>query len=204
MKIVKADEKEAIELASDSLQAGGIVIYPTDTIYGLGVDARNFMAVKRLDELKNREGKPLSILVSDMGMAEQYCRFTPFAKKYIEHLLPGPYTVVLERQGDGIAWNAAGDTVGIRLPNYEFPVSLVRGLGFPITSTSANLSTKPAPCKVDEIDEKIREGVDVIVDGGMCEYKEGSTVIDLRGKEAVVLRRGAGYEQFLKLQKSIL
>jgi len=204
MKFFKISDAEAIGAAADAVRAGGVVIYPTDTLYGIGVDARSPAAVRKVDALKDREGKPTSIVVSDIAMAEKYCSTEPISKRYMQLFLPGPYTFVLDRKGEGIARNAAGDTIGIRIPKSEFAIALVRKLGFPITTTSANITGKPGACKLDELEEAMREKADVVVDGGECEHKEGSTVVDLRGDSAVVLRRGAGYERFLELQKSIL
>ena len=204
MMLIKTDNQNSIGLASEALMRGELIIYPTDTIYGIGADARSEACVHKVDQLKDREGKPLSIVVSDMAMAEHYCRINPLIGKFAKSLLPGPYTFVLERKGEGIARNAAGDTVGIRIPKCEFTLALVRAVGFPIISTSANISGQAPACSVEELDKHLLEGVNTVIDGGPCSQRESSTVIDLRGSAPVVLRRGAGYDSFLELQKSLL
>ena len=184
MEFIRVQDANAISVAAEAVRAGGIIIYPTDTLYGIGVDARSWMAMHKADKLKNREDKPVSVVVADMAMAEQYCQVGALARKYAKHLLPGPYTFVLERKGEGIARNVAGDTIGIRIPKSEFPIALVHELGFPITSTSANLTEMPPAGRLEEVDEVVQQEADVVVDGGPCEHNEGSTVIDVRGKSA--------------------
>ncbi len=204
MMLIKTDTPNSIGLASEALRRGELIIYPTDTIYGIGADARSEACVHKIDAIKDREGKPFSIVVADTAMAEHYCRMTPMAGKLAKSLLPGPYTFVLERKGDGIARNAAGDTIGIRIPKNEFILALSRAVGFPIISTSANISGHPPACTVEELDKTLLEGVNMVIDGGPCEHRMSSTVVDLRGGAPVVLRRGAGYDRFLELQKSLL
>lgn len=204
MMLIKTDNPNAIGLASEALRRGELIIYPTDTLYGIGGDARSESCVHKIDLLKDRDGKPLSMVVADMAMAEHYCRVSLMAGKFAKQLLPGPYTFVLERKGDGIARNAAGDTIGIRIPKKEFALALVRAAGFPITSTSANMSGREPACTIEELDRRLLEGVGLVVDGGPCEHRESSTVVDMRGNAPVVLRRGAGYDRLLGLQKSLL
>ncbi|VVC04343.1 Threonylcarbamoyl-AMP synthase [Candidatus Burarchaeum australiense] len=204
MMLVKTTDPKSIALASEAVRKGDLIVYPTDTIYGIGADARSETAVRKVDTLKNREGKPISIVVTDMAMAEQYCVVSPLAAKYAKQLLPGPYTFVLDRKGEKIARSAAGDTIGIRIPKNDFTLTLVHQLGFPIISTSANISGKPPACDMEELDGSIRDGVAVVVDGGPCALRESSTVVDMRGNTPVVLRRGAGYARLLELQKSLL
>jgi len=204
MMLIKTDTPNAIGLASEALKRGELIIYPTDTIYGIGADARSEACVRKIDLLKNRDGKPISVVVADLAMAEHYCRMNPMADKFVKSLMPGPYTFVLDRKGEGIARNAAGDTIGIRIPKYDFTLALVRAVGFPILSTSANMSGREPACSIDELDKRLLEGVSVVADGGPCEHRASSTVVDLRGSAPVVLRRGAGYDRFLELQKSLL
>src|SRR3989344_888478 len=155
MNLVRADAPDAIRIAAEAVRNGGTVIYPTDTLYGIGADARSTVAVRRVDMIKDREGKPMSVVVTDLSMAERYCRVNALAKEYAAKLLPGPYTFVIYRKGEGIARNVAGDTIGIRIPDSRFPVELVRELGYPITSTSANKTGKPSACRLEEVDGEV-------------------------------------------------
>ena len=211
MALIKAEDPNSIALASEAIRSGQLIIYPTDTIYGIGGDARNVGAARKIEELKGRDGKPLSVVVADLEMASRYCTISPLAKKFAQ-LLPGPYTFVLARKqcapgnGNGtcIAHNVGGDTIGIRVPEHPFPLALVRALGFPITSTSVNISGQVPATEPGEIGENFRQAVAVMVDGGKCKQGAASTVVDMRGDTPVVLRSGAGYARFQELQKSIL
>ncbi|MFA6035987.1 MAG: L-threonylcarbamoyladenylate synthase [Candidatus Micrarchaeia archaeon] len=210
MVLIKAEDPNSIAMASEAIRNGQLIIYPTDTIYGIGGDARSIGVVKKIEELKGREGKPMSIVVESLEMASNYCTISPLAKKY-SSLLPGPYTFVLARKQNGnggsanhIAHNVGGDTIGIRVPASPFPLGVVRALGFPITSTSANYAGQHAPSDFAEINDELKYAVGVAVDGGKCKEGEASTVIDMRGEKPVVLRSGAGYARFQELQKNIL
>ena len=151
-----------MDTALSVLNKGGIVLFPTDTIYGLGVDATNADAVKRLRELKGRPafaelrrgkaGKPISIMVSDMAMAEKYAVVTPLAKKLAEKFLPGKLTLVLEAKDTLSDEVTAGTgTVGIRIPDHPIALQMVKDFGKPITATSANVSDMPTMNSVPEI-----------------------------------------------------
>jgi len=211
MMLVKVEDPNSIAIASEAIRRGELIVYPTDTMYGIGGDARNVAVVRRIEELKGRDGKPISVVVADLDMAAQYCAISPLMKKFAQ-LLPGPYTFVLARKQNGngnglhgkIAHNVGGDTIGIRVPDHPFPLALVRALGFPITSTSANHAGQPAPSDFAEIQEELKQTMGVVVDGGKCKEGEASTVVDLRGEKPVVLRSGAGYARFQELQKSLL
>jgi L-threonylcarbamoyladenylate synthase len=207
MILVKSDEPNSVALAAEAVRRGELVIYPTDTIYGLGGDARNSVVVRRIEDLKGRDGRPISIVVSDLEMASRYCVVSPCARRFAQ-LLPGPYTFVLARRrgmpGEEVAHNAAGDSIGVRIPDHPFAVALVRELGFPITSTSVNFSGQSAAAELGEMQEELKSAASLIVDAGRCRHGEASTVIDMRGDRPVVLRSGAGNARFQELQKSVL
>jgi L-threonylcarbamoyladenylate synthase len=164
MKIIKADAK-GIRLAIKYLKAGKSVVYPTDTSYGLGVDATNTRAVRRLYKIKERfYKKPVHVVMADLKMAKKYAKFTPLAEKLSKKLLPGPLTIICDlspnlsprsfdfaqsdlewnrngRQGRGVRLLSAGTgTIGIRMPKNKIALELVRKFGKPITTTSANPS----------------------------------------------------------------
>ena len=138
---------------------GHIYLYPTDTIYGLGVDATDAEAVSQLFELKGRnENKPISIVVSDLKMAETYAEVTLLAKKLAKKFLPGKLTIVLTaKDALASAITAGTGTVGIRIPNHPVPLQLVRDIGKPITATSANVADMPTLHSVPEILEQFGE-----------------------------------------------
>lgn len=172
-----------------------IVLYPTDTIYGLGVDATDADAVSHLFELKGRnENKPISIVVSDVEMMRQYAEVTPLAEKLTAKFLPGKLTIVLKAKNLPDNLTAGTGTVGIRIPNHPVPLRLVRELGKPITATSANVADQPTLSSLKEILAQFGERAGMItevIDEGLLPESLPSTVVDARGEEPVVLRKGA-------------
>lgn len=174
-----------------------IVLYPTDTLYGLGVDATDPEAVLQLIKLKGRdEKKPISIVVSDMEMAEQYAEVTPLARTLAEKFLPGKLTIVLSAKDTlPVQLTAGTGTVGIRIPNHPVPLQLVKELGKPITATSANVADMPTMRTVSEILKQFGEKSVLIHHkkewGNELPESAASTVVDARGRVPVVLRVGA-------------
>ena len=180
----------------DILNGGGILLYPTDTLYGLGVDALNVEALKKLRALKGREdGKPISIVVSDMEMAEEYAEVTPLALKLTEAFLPGKLTLILNAKDSLPAELTAGTgTVGVRIPNNILCLNIARELGRPYTATSANVSDMDPKNSVPEILAQFgaRAGmIDRIIDVGELLESLPSTVVDVRGPAPHVIREGA-------------
>jgi len=183
-----SDHDTAFEAALAAITAGGIVLYPTDTLYGIGCDATNAEAVKKLRALKQRDSKkPLSILVSDYAMLLRFCALTHEQEKILHELLPGPYTFILplkERL-------PVSDTleVGVRVPEHAFMRAVAKSAGIPIVTTSANLSGEKDAAEISGVAREILAGCDLAIDGGKCKYAQGSTVIDLIRMK--VLRKGA-------------
>lgn len=178
------------------VQNSNIVLYPTDTVYGLGVDSTDPEAVLRLIELKGRdEKKPISIVVSDMEMAGKYADVTPLAEKLAKKFLPGKITLVLSaRAGLAPQISAGTGTVGIRIPNHTVPRKLVHDLGKPITATSANVADMPTLHMPSEILNQFAERAAMItkvIDEGELPMSLPSTVVDARGDIPVILRDGA-------------
>jgi L-threonylcarbamoyladenylate synthase len=188
-KIVSLEDFDlALKMAKEAIKRDGLIIYPTDTVYGIGCSALSKKAVEKVYSVKGREKeKPLSIIVSDIGMISQYCHVGKKEREVLERLLPGPYTLLLKKRKDMPA--ATGGKIGIRMPEHFFIITVARQLGVPIVTTSANKKGKKAPVEVGEIDEGVKKAVAVIVDGGRCRHGKESTIIDL--VEKAVLRKGA-------------
>ena len=185
---IHADFEAAEESAKAVIDAGGLVVYPTDTLYGLGCSALDGKAVARIYGIKKREGKkPLSILVSDFGMLREYCDTTPEQEKILHELLPGPYTFILKLKKRLPVSETL--SVGVRVPEHMFMRQVAKELGVPIVSTSANLSGEPDAAELAGVDKAIADAADLVLDGGRCKYAQGSTVIDL--VEMKVIRKGA-------------
>ncbi|MFB6130032.1 MAG: L-threonylcarbamoyladenylate synthase [Salinigranum sp.] len=180
---------EDVARAAAAIRDGGAVVYPTETVYGLGADATDDESVERVYELKRRpREKPLSVAVPDVETALDYTRPTDRAVRFMREFLPGPVTVVVERRetlADGLT--AGRDRVGVRVPDHALALELLAETP-PITATSANVSGEPSVTDLDDLDERVRTGVAVVLDGGTTPGG-GSTVVD--PERGVVHRRGA-------------
>lgn len=156
MRIIKVSDLKTEELVSaavETLKAGGLLVYPTETCYGIGADATNQTAVDRLFAYKaRREGKPLSIAVKDKEMARQYVEINEVAENLYDNYLPGPITVVSNSLGN-VANGVESEygTLGIRIPDYELVLKIVEKFGKPVTSTSANISYKDRPYSIGQL-----------------------------------------------------
>jgi len=147
------------------LQRGGIIIYPTDTVWGIGCDATNTQAISKIYQLKKREaGKSLILLMDSLKMLQQYLPKTPAAAARLIKSNKAPITIVYNNP-IGLASNAISDdhTVAIRIPSDPFCKQLIRKFGKPITATSANTSGKPTPCSFSEIDDTLLSAADHVV-----------------------------------------
>ena len=179
------------------LAAGGLVIFPTETTYGAGVDATNPAAVEKLLSYKSRrEGKPLSIAVTSLAMAEKYVHINDQARTLYAQFLPGPVTVVSKDAGV-VAPGVASEfgTVGVRIPDYPMLLSLLKTYGKPMTATSANGSGQKRPYAIqdifDNISDKQKSLIDLVLDAGTLPTNPPSTVIDTTLSAPVTLREGA-------------
>lgn len=199
MKVVKINQTTSATLLAEArevLAAGGLIIFPTETTYGAGVDATNPAAVAKLLAYKTRrEGKPLSIAVPDQAAAERYVELNESARRLYERFLPGPVTVVSKSKGT-VAPGVASEfgTLGVRIPDYPLLLELLRAYGKPITATSANASDKKRPYSVsdilDNLSEKQKSLIDLIIDAGELPHNEPSTVIDTTLSTPITLREG--------------
>ncbi len=183
-----------IEKAVHVLNDGGLIIYPTDTVYGLGCDLFNRRAVERIYQIKGFSKKSrLSFICPDLKDIAKYAHVSTPAYKVMRRLLPGPYTFILEAtRAVPKILTEKRSTVGIRVPQNAVCHALLQSLGRPIISTSAALQGQGYLSDPDEIEETFRHTVDLFLDcdvGGV----EPSTIIDLTQDEPVILRRGKGY-----------
>jgi L-threonylcarbamoyladenylate synthase len=195
MKIIRKSNK-VVGLAVEVLKAGGLVIFPTETVYGVGADATNRQAIEKLNSYKKRPlGKPYSIAVANQKMAEEYAVLNEAAKNLYKEFLPGPVTVVSQgkhKVASGVESEIG--TIGIRIPAYPLVLEIIQKLGVPITATSANASYQKRPHTVsdilDNISQKQKGLIDLIIDVGQLPKNEPSTVIDTTLDEPAVLRQG--------------
>lgn len=177
-----------------ALRKGGVIAYPTDTVYGLGADATNPKAIKKVYGIKGRDfRKPLSIAVASLSMMEKYVKLDARARRLIrslngKRLFPGPTTLLLKKKGLPSVLTHGSPLVGIRIPKSRICISIVKKLGRPITSTSANRSGRPSPKGWRELDREIEQKVDMVV-RGKCIFRKESTIID--AVKMSIVRKGA-------------
>lgn len=196
VKILEVDQRapslEAIAEAAATIRAGGLVVYPTETVYGLGADVCSDEAVAKVFAAKVRPIEdPISIAVSSFEMARQFTQPTHKAEAIFKKFLPGPLTVILGVKPTISKLVTAGTgKVGIRVPDHPVASKLLDFVGGPITSTSANLSGKPAPSTVREALDQLGKSVDLALDAGKCKLGVPSTVVDLTAEPFKVLREG--------------
>ena len=186
----------AIKKVVDVLKSGGLVIYPTDTVYGLGCDITNTKALERIAKIKGikLEKANFSFVCSDLSNLSDYVKQidTP-TFKILKRALPGPYTFILPGNNDLPSAFRKKKTVGIRVPDNTIALDIVRMLGNPIVSTSIHDDDEVLEYSTDPelIFEKWQYLVDLVIDGGYGD-NVGSTIIDLSGYEPVVIREGKG------------
>ena len=180
-----------IEKSIKTLESGGLLLYPTDTVWGLGCDGTNEEAVKKVYELKERaESKSLVVLVNSLDMLNEYIKYIPEEALKLLNSLEKPTTILYEHK-QGLAQNmiAADNTIAVRIPNHKFCQDLLTKFGKPIVSTSANKSGKDTPKSFDQIDSEIIDGVDYVVnlERDVVSLK-ASTILKLIGDEVQVIR----------------
>lgn len=198
MKIldIKQNYKKVIEETAEVILAGGLVVFPSDTVYILAVDPTSEKGVKKLLEFKNRwTGKAISVAVLNKEMAMEYVKLNENGQNIYSSLLPGPFTVVSDGKHKVVKGiEAENGTLGIRIPDNKYIHDLVELVGRPVTATSANLSGRTPNYSVQSflrpLSKKKKEMIDLIVDGGKLPKNKPSTVIDATESEIKILRRG--------------
>ncbi|MBU4350998.1 threonylcarbamoyl-AMP synthase [Patescibacteria group bacterium] len=202
MKVIKVgNQSQAIKQATIKkaiavLKKGGLVIYPTETCYGIGADATNLKAVEKVLQFKGSRGnKPVSIAVANKEMAEKYVLINSTAANLYKEFLPGPLTVVSKsRQKTARLLEAGQETLGIRIPDYDLIIKIIKEFNRPITSTSANTSGKKTPYCLNDVlkytTPKRLGLVDLFLDAGRLPFHLPTTVVDTTLNEPKALRQG--------------
>ena len=189
--IIKAPSP--LDPAVKILRSGGVIAYPTETFYGLGVDAFNTAAVERLVKLKGRPGgKPISVIIKDACVLKTVAReVPPDATRLIKRFWPGPLTIVFKAV-DGLPAALTGEsaTIGVRVSADPTAGRLVAELSAPLTATSANPSGEEPPVTAEEVLRYFGKRLDAIIDGGRLPGRSASTVVDVTGAELKILRAG--------------
>lgn len=193
MKILKTDnsapDENVIDEAIDVLANGGVILYPTDTVYGLGANIFDNKAVRNVFKIKQRSLlKPLSILVSDTDAIELIAKISIYQKDTLDKYLPGPYTFILNKTPIVPRVVTSGLThVGVRVPKNEIACKLASL--FPITTTSANLSDEDVLSTPKEILDQLECDVDLVIDVGPLNSNKASTIVDLTTPQPTFIRR---------------
>lgn len=185
--------EKLVERAVRILKNGGIVAFPTDTVYGLGANAFDEDAVLRVYEAKARPREfALTLLLADISQIKVVAEDIPkIAWKLAERFMPGALTIVLNKSMTvSNMITGEGNTVAVRVPNHPVPIALIKGLGAPITGTSANRSGEPSPITAVDVYKQLRSKVDLIIDGGKCPIGISSTVLDLTTNPLKMIREG--------------
>jgi L-threonylcarbamoyladenylate synthase len=197
--MIQKDSEETRKEAASIIAAGGVIAFRTDTFYGLGADPLNAAAVRRVNERKGREDKPILLLIADLAEVDRFITQSEFFKLIAAKHWPGPLTLI------GIALanvptelTAGTKTVGLRLPDDEDVRGLVRACGGALTATSANVSGEPPARTAREVAQYFPNEIDLIVDGGEVSASQPSTVLDVSGDKVGLLREGVVSRETLK------
>jgi len=185
---------EAIAVAARILAGGGLVAFPTDTVYGVGTHAFQPDAVERIYAAKIRpRDKAIPILLARVGDLSLVTEgITEAARLLAEKFWPGGLTLVLPKKANvPDVVSAGGPTVAVRVPDHPVPLALIAALGAPLAATSANLSGRPSPVTAQEVETELGGRIELILDGGRCPGGVPSTVLDLTTDPPTILRAGA-------------
>ncbi|NIR72943.1 threonylcarbamoyl-AMP synthase [candidate division KSB1 bacterium] len=198
MTIIKIHPKkfqsDDLQVAVSSLRKGGVIAYPTETVYGLGANIYQQKAVLRIFEIKGRDiSKPVSIMIASDADVNDICMDIPdYSRTLMAKYWPGPLTLIFKASEELPEYIVSEDKkIGLRLPDHPITRKLMELHSEPMTSTSANISGEQAPIHAQEVANTFKERIDVIIDGGECEGKVPSTVLDASGNTPRILREGA-------------
>jgi len=183
---------EIITTTIQTLKEGGVIVAPTDTVYGMLADATNELAIKKLYKIKDRsEDKALPIFVRDITMAQELAIISQEQQSYLEKNWPGKVTTILERK-DGIKiFGVENKTIALRIPSYPFINLLLEKINLPLSGTSANISGEPSSTKIDEILKQFENKEihpDLIINAGDLEESQPSTIVDLTEADIKIIR----------------
>ena len=189
--VLHVDQDGWLTTALTTLDGGGLVAFPTDTVYGLGVNAYLEDSVRRLFEVKTRsQSKPIPLLLdSAEGLSEIALDISQMAERFAQKFWPGPLTMVLRRRPEFAHLGGEQETVGVRVPDHRIALTLLEGNG-PLAVTSANLSGEPNTRTAQETYSQLSGRIDLIIDSGETPGGMPSTVVDCTGDHPVILREG--------------
>lgn len=190
-KVITSHHRHALSIALETVQTGGIIAFPTDTVYGIGCSADNPRGINRLYEVKNRErDKPIPLLIADRSeLGELVQSIPPQAEVLMDRFWPGPLTLIFPRSGSLPAELSPTDTIGIRLPDSKFTRRLIRVTG-PLAASSANISGRESALTADDVLNQVGNRIELVIDGGETRRERASTVVDCTTDPVQILRQG--------------
>ena len=189
-KRISLNSKNTLQVAKDIIYAGGVIIYPTDTLYGFGVDARNESAINRLNKIKNRIG-PLSVIAPDIKTVLKWAKISAKDWKLVKKKLIGPTTIILPIKENIVSSLILGQdgSLGIRIPKHSFGPDLSNKLGFPITTTSVNRTNNKPLNDPDDIIREFNGEFDLLIENGILPESKGSTIYKLEKSKLTIIRK---------------
>ncbi len=196
MEIIKKEDKNIIEKAVKILKQGDILIFPTETCYGAGVDASNQSAVNKLSKYKKqRGGKPFSVAVKDLRMAERYIKMDALSKKLYKKYTPGPITIISKSKGRLVSGvESEKKTIGIRIPKDSLILKIIEKFDQAITATSANISDQPNPYSIEQLVQETPQDslklIGLIIDSGKLKKTKTSSIVDVSDGNLKIIRAG--------------
>jgi tRNA threonylcarbamoyl adenosine modification protein (Sua5/YciO/YrdC/YwlC family) len=204
---VYPDHPEAYKMTrvAEALREGALVLYPTDTVYGIGCDPRNKPSIERLRAIKGGAVKLLTLICPSLADVSTFAYVDDAAFKLMKALTPGPFTFILKgtKEVPKLVLDPKRKTAGLRVPDYEVCQALLERLGHPLVSTSARLPEVEEAASRDELYEMFEHRVDAIIDDGMPLRREPSTMIDLTTPDFEIIREGMGMEALLPYLRSV-
>jgi len=193
-KIFENPTTNEIKMAADVIKSGGLVVFPTETVYGLGANGLSCKSARKIYEAKGRPSdNPLILHISDFSQLNEIVLEIPDDFIKLKKFMPGPLTIIMKKTSKVPSEVTAGlDTVAVRMPRNEVALELIRCAGLPIAAPSANISGRPSPTILQHVVEDFGENelVDIILDSGKCDVGLESTILDLSGKVPAILREG--------------
>jgi len=178
-------EPAKIKKAASVLKKGGLVAFPTETVYGLGANLLDKEAIKKIYEIKNRpKNKPLTVHIADMDAVKKMVGgIPPMAERLMGRYWPGPLTIILK--------DRRGKKIGLRMPDNKIAFLLIKKAGVPVVAPSANISGNKPPTSAKEVLRDLDGEIDIVIDGGKTKIGIESTVVDMTGRAPKILREGA-------------
>jgi L-threonylcarbamoyladenylate synthase len=188
MGVAQREIKKGVKI----LQKGGVIAFPTDTVYGLGANAFNPTAVEMIYEIKNRPRyQQFPLLIADVKQLTALAEPIPEIAWFLaRRFWPGGLTLVLSKKDSVPAYLASRPTIAVRIPNHPVCLALIQHLGNPLIGTSANISGQPAALTAEEVRQQLGEKIDLIINGGKCPGGKESTIVDITHEPPVILRQG--------------